>query len=67
MPLNKDFASFTFVVEKWIKGGEKLPRRIDFQAGWCDNRQIMQAKGKYKFWGLNGGPRWQYLHFEPVK
>ncbi|HEV2718404.1 MAG TPA: hypothetical protein VG323_00175 [Thermoanaerobaculia bacterium] len=68
MPLNHDFATFTFVVERWIKGGDKLPREIPFQAGWCDNRQSMRDdKGQFKFWGVNGGPPWKYLHFEPVK
>lgn len=66
MPLNHDFASFTFVVEKWIKGGDKLPREIPFTVGWCENREQMRdGKGKFKFWGLNGGPPWRYLHFEP--
>ena len=68
MPLNHDFATFTFVVERWIKGGEKLPRKIPFQRGWCENRQsVGDAKGRFKFWGMNGGPPWQYLHVEPQR
>jgi hypothetical protein len=71
MPLNKDFTSFTFVVDKWIKGGDKLPRQIPFQTGWCDNLQTMHdGKGKFKFWGVNKpdvpNAPWHYLHFEPV-
>lgn len=67
MPLNKDFSSFTFVVDTWIKGGDKLPRRIEFQTGWCENRQTMHdGKGTFKFWGVDGGAPWHYLHFEPV-
>jgi hypothetical protein len=68
MPLNHDFASFTFVVEKWIKGGDKLPREIPFAVGWCENSEEMRdGKGTFKFWGMNGGPPWRYLHFEQSK
>ena len=68
MPFNHDFAKFTFVVEKWIKGGDKLPREIPFAVGWCENNEQMRdGEGKFKFWGMNGGPPWRFLHFEQLK
>ncbi len=72
MPLNHDFASFTFVVEKWVKGGDKLPRAIPFEVGWCESSEEMRdGKGKFKFWGMSkpdiANARWQYLHFEQLK
>jgi len=42
-PLNKDFTEFTFVVDRWIKGGDKLPREIPFRTQWCTNGDVMQT------------------------
>jgi len=71
-PLNKDFSEFTFVVDRWIKGGEKLPREIPFHTQWCTNSEPMQTdKGTFRFWGKNRpdvpNAEWEFLHFEKVE
>lgn len=68
-PLNKDFTEFTFIVERWIKGGEKLPRQIAFHTEWCRNREEMRDDaGPFRFWGKNKpevpNASWEFLHLE---
>ena len=70
-PLNKDFTEFTFVVDRWIKGGENLPHEIPFRTQWCTNGEPMQSdKGTFRFWGKNRpdvpNAEWEFLHFEKV-
>jgi hypothetical protein len=38
-PLLKDFAQFTFTVERWDKSDGKTSRELRFKVGWCDNQQ----------------------------
>jgi hypothetical protein len=38
-PLLKDFAQFTFTVERWEKGDGKTRRELRFKVGWCENQQ----------------------------
>jgi hypothetical protein len=38
-PLLKDFAQFTFTVERWEKGGATMSRELRFKVGWCENQQ----------------------------
>jgi hypothetical protein len=69
MPLNKDFAEFTFVIAKWEKGEVKDPKKIQFRVGWCNNRQEVPAdiSGMFRFYGeaLNEkAANAQYLYFE---
>jgi len=71
-PLNKDFTEFTFVADRWIKGGEKLPHEIPFRTQWCTSGEPMQTdKGTFRFWGKNKpdvpNAEWEYLYFERVK
>ena len=69
--LNKDFTEFTFVVDRWIKGGDKLPREIGFRTQWCTNGEVMRDdEGTFRFWGKNKpdlpNAEWEFLHFEKV-
>ena len=71
-PLLKDFTEFTFVVERWIKGGDKLPREIAFHTEWCRNGETMSDDtGTFKFWGKNKpdivNVEWEFLHFEKIE
>ena len=71
-PLNKDFTEFTVVIDRWIKGGDKLPREIDFNTGWCTNGEEMRDDtGAFRFWGKNKpdveNAQWEFLHFEKVE
>lgn len=70
-PLSKDMTEFTFVVDHWIKGGDKLPRVIPFHTGWCTNSETMQTdSGTFRFWGKNKpdvvNAEWEFLHFEKI-
>ena len=38
-PLLKDFAQFTFTVERWEKGDGTTSRELRFKVGWCENQQ----------------------------
>jgi hypothetical protein len=38
-PLLKDFAQFTFTVERWEKGDRTTRRELRFKVGWCENQQ----------------------------
>jgi hypothetical protein len=71
-PLNKDFTEFTFIVDRWIKGGDKLLHEIPFRTQWCSNAGVMQTgKGTFRFWGKNRpdvpNAEWEFLHFEKVE
>ena len=71
-PLNKDFTEFTFVIDRWIKGGDKLPHEIPFRTQWCTNGESMQSdKGTFRFWGKNRpdvpNAEWEFLRFEKFK
>jgi len=71
-PLNKDFTEFTFVVDRWIKGGDQLPHEITFHTQWCTNSEEMRDdKGTFRFWGMNKpdaqNAEWEFLHFEKVE
>ena len=67
-PLLKDFAKFTFRVQRWEKGSGKVGQEFRFKVGWCDNRQELpkDASGLFRFYGTapsaDGEPR--YLFFE---
>ncbi len=69
-PLQKDFATFTFVVEHWVRrGSDRKIKEIPFQVGWCRNVEVMTSDyGGYMFWGRNKpdvpNAEWEYLHFE---
>ena len=45
-PLLKDFAQFTFTVERWDKSDGKTSRELRFKVGWCDNQQSLQATNR---------------------
>jgi hypothetical protein len=70
-PFMKDFAAFTFVVDRWMKGDAGV-KEIPFEVGWCRNSMEMRGdgKGSFKFWGMNKpnleGAQWEYLHFEKL-
>lgn len=71
-PLAKDFAEFTFRIERWEKKADGVDPRLRFKVGWCDNRQELPARtdGSFRVFGLLPGtgtarePR--YLFVEPV-
>jgi hypothetical protein len=70
-PLNKDFTEFTFVVDRWIKGGERLPHEIPFHTQWCTNGEEMRTgAGTFRLWGKNrpdaANAEWEFLHFEKM-
>jgi hypothetical protein len=70
-PLLKDFATFTFVIDQWVRGGDRTIKEIPFQVGWCRNAEVMTGDhGWFMFWGKNKPPvanaEWEYLHFERV-
>ena len=51
--------------------GEKLPREIAFNTGWCTNGETMRDDaGTFRFWGKNKpdvvNAQWEFLHFEKV-
>src|ERR1700686_3765034 len=53
-PLMKDFASFTFVVDRWVRGGDPKVKEIPFTVGWCKNGEEMKSDyGYFMFWGKN--------------
>jgi hypothetical protein len=68
-PLLKDFATFTFVVDRWLRGGDRKIREIPFTVGWCKNTQEMTGDyGYFTFWGKNqpkvANAEWEYVYFE---
>src|SRR5580765_3982880 len=70
-PLNKDFQTFTFVVDRWIRGGDWSITEIPFQVGWCRNSQeVRSTEGRFIFWGKNKPPvenaEWEFVHFEQI-
>ncbi|MDD5432448.1 MAG: hypothetical protein PHO70_05630 [Candidatus Omnitrophica bacterium] len=72
-PLNKDFATFTFVVREWIKGGNNQVKILKFTVGWCKNPTVPpeNSQGLYEIFGV-GEPKLaplesEYLHFEPYE
>lgn len=68
-PLMKDFATFTFVVEHWLRGGDPTVKEIPFTVGWCRNSEEMRSdRGTFMFWGKNKpkgeNAEWEFVHFE---
>ena len=68
-PLMKDFATFTFVVEQWVRGRDPKVKEIPFTVGWCKNAEKMKSDhGSFMFWGKNKpkveNAEWEYLHFD---
>jgi hypothetical protein len=68
-PLMKDFATFTFVVDRWVRGRDRKMKEIPFTVGWCRNGEEMTGDyGYFMFWGKNKpktpNAEWEYLHFE---
>jgi hypothetical protein len=67
-PLLKDFARFTFRVQRWEKGTGKVGQEFRFKVGWCDNQQELpkDTSGLFRFFGAassaDGEPR--YFFFE---
>jgi len=67
-PTLKDFAEFTFRVERWEKGTGKMGHEFRFKVGWCDNQQQLpkDTSGLFRFFGTTSSsenlPR--YLFFE---
>jgi len=53
-PLNKNFASFVFTPEKWIKNGKTYSAEsIEFTVGWCHNWKELpdDISGLFRFYG----------------
>ncbi len=46
-PLNKDFASFTFIVETWEKGEGQIQKKLYFSVGWCHNPADFDTEGSF--------------------
>jgi hypothetical protein len=71
-PLNKDFATFVFLIDHWEKGEQRAVQRICFKVGWCDNAQEVpeDTSGFFRFYGTGtpgataDAPK--YLYFERV-
>jgi hypothetical protein len=71
-PLAKDFADFTFRIERWEKKADGVGPEIRFKVGWCENRQELPPRtdGLFRVFGLFPSrasphdPR--YLFLEPV-
>ena len=72
-PLHKDFAEFTFVIDRWVKTGSQQPGQIPFRLGWCTNSEEMRGDGSgtFQFWGRNKpdakDAEWEFLHFERLE
>jgi len=65
-PLNKDFQTFTFVVDRWIRGGDRSITEIPFHVGWCRNsEEVRSTEGTFIFWGKNKPPvenaEWEFV------
>ena len=75
-PLNKDFASFVFRIDEWVKLPPQLSPvpEVSFQVGWCKNGQALPnvTEGRFRFYGENDvlekGRRQipLYLYFEKI-
>lgn len=74
-PLNKDFASFTFIVETWEKGEDPIQEELHFTVGWCHNSQQLpkDTSGLFRFYGIiyksehDKTKEHRYLYFEPLE
>lgn len=72
-PLLKDFAEFTFKVERWEKGSGPKDREIRFRVGWCQNSQVLprDTSGSFRFFGLalpkDSSSSAEYLQFERLE
>ena len=51
----KDFAEFTFTVDKVEKGSVKPGQKIRFQVGWCQNARELpkDTSGTWRMFGMN--------------
>lgn len=72
-PLNKDFAEFTFRIEKWEKKMDSVGPEVQFKVGWCDNRQELPTRtklGSFRVYGLRPDPASssasRYIFIEPI-
>lgn len=69
-PLNKDFATFVFVIDRWEKGEQRNAQKISFKVGRCDNAQEIpeDTSGLFRLYGIGtpgstaDAPK--YLYFE---
>ncbi len=72
-PLLKDFAEFTFRVQRWEKGSSPDGQKIRFRVGWCQNSQTLpkDTSGPFRFFGLalpkDSSTLPEYLHFEKLE
>lgn len=64
-PLNKNFASFTFVPEKIEKGDLKPFKPLFFKVGWCENPKELpeNTRGFFRFYGKSDT---EYLGFDKL-
>jgi hypothetical protein len=62
-PLFKDFAEFTLVVRKCLKG--TCPKEINYRVGWCTNARTLpeNTNGEFIFYGKKSNAEPQYLDF----
>ena len=71
-PLNKDFAEFTFVVQRWEKKHQGTASKFRFKVGWCENGQELPSAttGLFRVFGLAPVPgsstEPRYLYIEHV-
>lgn len=73
-PVNKNFAEFTFEIQRWVKGrpegAKSVPRQLRFRVGWCKNGRTLPAErnGRFRLWGKGSvtAAEPEYLWFEPV-
>ena len=67
-PTLKDFAEFTFRVQRWEKSTGQVGQKFRFKVGWCDNRQELpkDTSGLFRFFGTTSTPDGKpgYLFFE---